>query len=266
VRTDFSAVSTGWDARAYERVSEPQFEWGQRVLARLPLSGDEAVVDAGCGVGRLTELLAERLPRGRVVALDSSQAMLDQARLRLARFGDRVSFVLADVAKHVEHPPVAAVFSTATFHWVLDHDTLFASIAASLRPGGLLVSQSGGGANLSHFRERAASLREDPVFAPFFQGFTHPAHYAMPDETTARLERAGFVEVRAWLEAAPVRFPDAGGYAEYATKVLLRDELARLPDDALRAEYVRRLVELASGEDPPFELDYWRLNADAARG
>jgi trans-aconitate methyltransferase len=258
-------VTTGWDARAYERVSEPQLAWGQRVLARLPLTGDETVLDAGCGTGRLTELLAERLPRGRVVALDSSAAMLEQARLRLAQYGDRVSYVRADIANHVERPPVDAVFSTATFHWVLDHDALFASIASSLRSGGLLVSQLGGGANLSHFRERAAQLREDTVFAPFFHGFTVPVNYAMPDETKDRLERAGFVDVRAWLEAAPVRFPDEGAYAEYITNVVLRDELARLPEDALRADYVRRLVELARADDPPFELDYWRLNADAVR-
>ena len=62
--------------------------WGSDVLERLPLRGDETVLDAGCGTGQITERLVERLPRGRVVALDGSPAMVEAARGRLARFGD----------------------------------------------------------------------------------------------------------------------------------------------------------------------------------
>jgi trans-aconitate 2-methyltransferase len=255
-----------WNAEVYARISQPQFAWGQRVLARLPLTGSEVVVDAGCGTGQLTELLAERLPRGRVVALDSSAAMLDQARVRLARFGERVTPVQADVATHVARPPVDAVFSTATFHWVRDHDLLFANIRASLEPGGLLVSQFGGGANLARVRGRAAVLRSSAAFAPFFVGFEEPWHYATAEETRARLERIGFVEVAAWLEPAPVVFDDPATYREFVRHVILRDDLARLPDNASREAYVAAVVEAARDDDPPFELDYWRLNADGKRG
>jgi len=254
-----------WNAEVYARVSGPQFEWGRRVLERLPLAGDETAVDAGCGAGRLTELLLERLPRGRVVALDASEAMLVEARARLARFGQRVTFVRADLAAHVERPPVDAVFSTATFHWVRDHDALFAGLHATLRSGGLLVAQWGGGANLARLRGRTASLRASEAFAPFFDGFHEPWHYASADETLARLERTGFVDGKAWLEPAPVRFDDAASFGEFLTHVILRDELPRLPDDDARCRYVGALVDLASRDDPSFELDYCRLNADGRR-
>jgi trans-aconitate 2-methyltransferase len=254
-----------WNAKVYERISAPQFAWGQRVLERLPLHGDETVVDLGCGGGRLTELLAERLPRGHVVALDASGAMVEQARARLARFGDRVSFVHADAARHVQRPAADAVFSTATFHWVLDHDALFASVAASLRPGGRLVAQCGGGDNLARIRRRAAELRASPALARYFEGFREPWRYATPEETCGRLERAGFGNVRAWLEAAPARFDDAASFREFIVHVVLRDDLSRLPDDAHRARYADALVDAAGGDDPPFELDYWRLNIDARR-
>ncbi|MFL5957235.1 MAG: class I SAM-dependent methyltransferase, partial [Solirubrobacterales bacterium] len=69
-----------WDATTYDRVSTPQLEWGLRVLDRLPLRGDERVLDAGCGSGRVTARLAERLPRGHVVAVDASAAMVARAR------------------------------------------------------------------------------------------------------------------------------------------------------------------------------------------
>ncbi|HEY3821095.1 MAG TPA: methyltransferase domain-containing protein [Polyangiaceae bacterium] len=255
-----------WNAGIYARVSGPQFEWGKRVLERLPLAGGETVVDAGCGAGRLTELLLERLPRGRVVALDVSETMLVEARARLARFGERVTFVRADLATHVVRPPVDAVFSTATFHWVLDHDALFARLRETLRSGGLLVAQWGGGPNLGRLRGRTASLRASEEYARFFAGFHEPWHYATPEETKARLDRAGFVDAKAWLEPAPARFDDAASFTEFLTHVILRDELPRLPDDGARRRYVEALVEQASHDDPPFELDYVRLNADARRG
>jgi trans-aconitate 2-methyltransferase len=252
-----------WDAKTYERVSEPQFRWGVRVLERLALRGDETVVDVGCGAGRLTELLAEKLPRGHVVAMDASAAMLERARERLARLGDRVSFVHGDAATFVARPPVDAVFSTATFHWVPDHDALFASVLSSLRPGGRLVAQWGGGANLARLRGRTAVLRSSSEYAAFFEDYREPWLYATPDETRVRLERAGFVDIEAWLEPAPARFDDAGTFGEFTTKVILRDELPRLPDDATRARYVAALVDAAGRDNPPFELDYVRLNADA---
>ena len=65
-------MTTGdWNAASYDKVADPQARWGAEVLERLPLVGDETVLDAGCGTGRVTELLLARLPKGRVVALDA---------------------------------------------------------------------------------------------------------------------------------------------------------------------------------------------------
>lgn len=254
-----------WDAKAYERISDPQFRWGLRVLERLSLRGEETVVDQGCGTGRLTEVLAERLPRGRIVAVDASEAMLAEARARLARFGDRVTFERADAATWVARPPVDAIFSTATYHWVRDHDALFMSIGASLRPGGRLVAQCGAAGNLARIRGRAAAMRARPELAPFFVGFSEPWTYATPEETRARLDRAGFGQARVWTEPAPASFESNGGLREFVAKVVLRDELPRLPDDATRAAYVRELVDASDGDDPPRTLDYVRLNIDGTR-
>ena len=139
-------MTRDWDARTYDRVADPQTRWGTAVLERLTLEGDERVLDAGCGSGRVTELLANRLPDGRVVALDGSPSMIDAARERLAPFGDRIEYVVADLGAPLPiDGTVDAILSTATFHWVPDHDALFRNLAAVLRPGGRLVAQCGGG-------------------------------------------------------------------------------------------------------------------------
>jgi trans-aconitate 2-methyltransferase len=152
-------MSHEWDAATYDRISDPMLRMGSAVLDRLPLEGHETVLDAGCGSGRVTEQLAERLPQGHVIALDASSAMIDQARQRLDRFGERVSFVVADLGRPLPiDGPVDAILSTATFHWVPDHDALFRNLAAVLRPGGRLVAQCGGAGNLARVMSVVAGI------------------------------------------------------------------------------------------------------------
>ena len=160
---------SGWDAGAYDRLSDPQYAWGQRVIGRLELRGDETVLDAGCGSGRLTALLLERLPHGRVIAVDRSPAMLAAARSNLAAAGRRVTYLCADLQTIVLGRPVDAIFSTATFHWILDHPRLFRALAGVLIPGGRLEAQCGGGPNLARLRARVQGLTKQEPFAMFFQ-------------------------------------------------------------------------------------------------
>ena len=187
-----------WDARTYDRVADPMTRWGAAVLDRLPLAGDERVLDAGCGSGRVTELLAERLPRGRVVALDGSSSMIEAARERLAPFGDRIEYVVADLGEPIPlDAPVDVVFSTATFHWVPDHDALVANLAAVLRPGGWLVAQCGGIGNI-------ASVQR--VLSTIGDGWLGPVHFETPMATVGRLDGAGFVDIECWLTDEPTWF------------------------------------------------------------
>jgi len=255
-----------WNATAYHRVSNPQTEWGSPVLARLPLAGHELVLDVGCGTGRLTERLIERLPRGRVIAVDRSASMIASAREHLgARYAGRVSFVQADAAALPFAGQADAVFSTATFHWVLDHERLFASIFAALRPGGRLVAQAGGGPNLRRIHERCAALMADPEFAAHFQSWKSPWEFADPETTRTRLRGAGFQTIATDMHPSPVHQPDAPAFREFVEHVICRPHLSYLPTPALRDRFLDRLTDLAANDPTPFELDYWRLNLDAQR-
>ncbi len=246
----------GWDAAAYDRLADPQARWGRAVLDRLALSGGETVLDAGCGSGRVTEELLGRLPAGRVVALDASSSMLEEARRRLASHQDRVSFVHADVldlgpSALGDRYPVDAVFSTATFHWVLDHDRLFANLASVLRPGGQLVAQCGAEGNIDDLLATVRSLGVERAGSWL---------YASVDETVSRLERAGFDRVDVWTNPEPTHFDDAARLVDFLSTVILREHLATMPKTEGRA-FVERVVAAM----PELVIDYVRLNMVARR-
>lgn len=253
-----------WDARSYHTVSEPQFEWGKRVLGTLTLRGDEVVLDAGCGTGRLTALLAERLPRGTVVALDRSVNMAQVARETLAPIRN-TTVAAGDLSDLPFVDAFDVVFSTATFHWVLDHERLFANLFAALHPGGRLHAQCGGGKNLERIHHRAHDLMTTAEFAPFFDDWQEPWEFADADVTRRRLERAGFRDVHTNVEGSPVVFPDADSFRTFITTVVMRPFLARLTDPTARDAFLDRIVERASGDSPAFTLDYWRLTMSARR-
>src|SRR5580693_8719385 len=170
--TQNQSSSREWNSDAYHRLSGPQVSWGKKVLSRLRLRGDETVLDAGCGTGRLTAELLDRLPRGHVMALDVSENMLGTARDYLQeRYQGRVEFVRADLLDLPFEDAFDGIFSTATFHWVLDHNALFRNLYRALRPGGWLCAQCGGGPNLSRLMTRVNTLAEREPFSRALAGF-----------------------------------------------------------------------------------------------
>lgn len=244
-----------WDAATYDRVSEPQVEWGRGVLDRLALEGDETVLDAGCGSGRVTAMLADRLPRGRVIAVDAAPSMVAQARANLGAGVDvrQVELTALDLDEEVD-----AIFSNAVFHWVADHAALFGRLHAALRPGGRLVAQCGGAGNVERFHAAAREVGSTQPFAPYLEGWDGPWNFAGSDETAQRLRAVGFEGVAVGLEPSPV-VPEFT--QDYLRTVCLGHHVERLPDE-LRDGYVAAVADRCG---QPVELDYVRLNIDALR-
>jgi trans-aconitate 2-methyltransferase len=237
-----------WDADAYDRLPIPMTGWGTAVVDRMRLTGDERVLDAGCGTGQVTVHLRERLPRGHVIALDGSSSMIANARARLGT--DRVTYLVHDLLEPIPIDPVDAIVSTATFHWIADHDRLFANLAAVLRPGGRLHAQCGGRGNIANVTAIVHDLRHDAAWDKVFPG---------PEETARRLEHAGFTDVRCWLADEPTLLP-AEDLPLYLRTVCLGGVVEGLPAD----EAARLVDDVAARMSEP-RIDYVRLSIDAVR-
>jgi trans-aconitate 2-methyltransferase len=252
-----------WDAGEYERLSEPQTRWGARVLERLEVRGDEASIDAGCGTGRVTELLLEKLPEGTMLAVDKSGAMVEAARRRFE--GDpRVRVERQDLLELEVREPVGVVFSTAAFHWIKDHDRLFRNLARALKPHGRLVVQCGGEGNISRATRATMETMQEDRYGAYFAGWDDDKHYADARTTAERLERAGFGEVETWLHDELEAFDSEEALARFLGVVVLGGHLQRLPEGE-RSPFVAAVAEKITAVDGTPALDYVRLNITARK-
>jgi len=242
-----------WDGASYDRISGPMEALGRDVLGRLDLAGEETVLDAGCGSGRITEALIERLPRGRVIAVDQSPSMVDAARERLGAAADVrvVDLLELDLDELLD-----AILSTATFHWIADHDRLFKRLRSALRPGGRLVAQCGGEGNITILRGKVLPLLSQAPYAEHFRDWKQPWNYAGADATRKRLIAAGFTSARCWLAPAP---QEPGHPREFLATIVLGPHVQQLPED-LRERFMDDVMG-SLGE--PVVVDYVRLNIDA---
>ncbi|MFN8059826.1 MAG: class I SAM-dependent methyltransferase [Vicinamibacterales bacterium] len=259
-------MSHEWNAGAYRVLSTPQQAWGAKVIERLHLGGDELVADIGCGTGALTTSLLERWPTIRVLAVDRSSRMLHEAAASLRpRYGSRVQFVHGDATQLPLAGAVDCIFSTATFHWIKDHPALFTGLRSALAPGGRVVAQCGGGANIARLVARARRLAACEPYAPWLAEWLDPWEFADETTTAARLAAAGFVDVQTSVESTPTVMPDRATFLAFVANVILHRHLERLPTEALRDAFLGALADEAGADDPPYLLDYWRLNFSATR-
>jgi trans-aconitate 2-methyltransferase len=246
-----------WDGKTYDRIAGPMQDMAGPVLDRLVLRGDETVVDAGCGSGRVTEQLLERLPRGRVIAVDASAAMLEAARGRVG--SDRATFLHQDLAAlDLGEEPADAILSTATFHWVPDQPALYWALRGALKPGGRLVAQCGGEGNILDVREAVGAVAAaDPEIGAAL-GDYYPWKFLGPDETRGHLEAAGFTDIEVWLQDWTVDAPDGRTWLK---TINLGGHVERIGDPDLADRFIAAVHEHLGGD--PLSIAYVRLNITA---
>ncbi len=259
---------TYWDAEVYEKIGTPMRGWAQKLIEDLGLRGDETVLDAGCGSGSVTFDLLEKLPNGKIYALDSSPEMVAQISKSVAERGITNVFPSeADLTNFTLPEPVDVVFSNAVFHWIPDDDGLFGSLYRAAKPGGRLRAQCGGYGNNVRLFGAAADLDKRQPYAEHLAGKDlEPRTYRRPEEAIAALERNGWTDVRAELFESPVVFEDDDSAVLYLRTIMLQPQIERLPED-LSEPFLRDVIaEVIARHGEPFVADYVRLDLWAQRG
>ncbi len=236
-----------WDASDYHRSASAQTGWGREVHDRLALRGDEHVVDLGCGDGRLTAELAARLPRGSVTGIDADPNMIRFAREHQAR--DNVAFLLGDARRFQLDRRAALIVSTATLHWVEDHQAVLRRCRAHLDPGGRIHFQMGGRGNCAGILAAAEAIAAEPRWAPHLLPFSNPWHFQGPEAYLSLLPACGFRPLRAELLARDMVHDGPDGLRGWLRTTWM-PVLSRVPEE-LRAELVEAIAEAYLAQRPP---------------
>jgi trans-aconitate 2-methyltransferase len=257
--------STHWNAEVYERIGTPMRRWAQAVIDDLHLSGDETVLDAGCGSGSVTFDLHERLPRGRIYAVDSSPDMVLKISQAIEERG--ITNILPRQASLTDFElpeQVDVVFSNAVLHWIPDDDALFTCLLRATKPGGRFRAQCGGGNNIARLMEATEAVEQRKPYSHHL-GLAEFRKYRTAEEAKDAMERNGWTDVRTSLFDSPVHFDNVDDAALYLRTIILQRHVAALPEEHQQPflndvidETVRRFGE-------PFTADYVRLDLWAVR-
>jgi trans-aconitate methyltransferase len=230
-----------WDAEDYRTSSSNQKKWALELLSKLDLKGNERVLDIGCGDGEITAAIAQRVPRGSAVGIDSSTAMVElAARHYPPDRWSNISFLLKDARELDFAEEFDAVFSNACLHWIIDHQPVLAGIRRCLKPSGKVLLQMGGRGNAATVLEAIETVLKMPRWAKYFGGFAFPYAFYGPDEYRSWLEALGFDIIRAELLPKEMAHEGRDGFAAWLRTTWL-PYTERVPQH-LREEFIHGIV------------------------
>jgi len=259
-----------WDAEAYRTSSSNQKKWALELLSKLNLRGDERVLDIGCGDGEITAAIAQRVPRGRAVGIDSSKEMVDLATRRFpSERCPNITFLLKDAAALNFCEDFDAVFSNACLHWVIDHRPVLAGIRKCLKSSGRLLLQMGGKGNAATVLEAIDSVLKTSPWVKHFDGFVFPYAFCGPDDYRPWLEALGFNISRIELLPKDMVHQGADEFAAWLRTTWL-PYTERVPEP-LREEFIYEIVAAHSRIRPPdadgrIQFTMVRLEVEARKG
>jgi len=255
-----------WDAETYDLVSSIQEAWGRKVINWRVWQGNENVMDAGCGTGRLTKVLAQKVPAGMVYGVDIDRNMIEVAARNLKDIGN-VMLIESDISSAKLPAKVDVIFSNAAIHWIQDHQGLFENFWQLLGSNGEIMIQCGGHGNLGNIISILDGIRHRDEFKRFFTGWQESWYFANPEETSRLLQDIGFKDIEAYLTEDSATLGNRNSFALFAKTVVMKPYLARLPDQELKDNFLESFLnEIESNHKSRcWVMDYVRLNIRAKK-
>jgi len=231
-----------WDAKDYQKSTSEHQKWGRELISKLNLKGWECVLDIGCGDGRLTAEIAQQVPRGAAVGIDSSPEMINLAQKTFPpeEFAN-LRFQIMDATRLEFSNEFDVVFSTAALHWIADHRPVLEGIRRSLRSPGKVLMQMGGRGNAAEILATVVTVIEDPKWREYFYGFSSPIRFCGPEEYESWLSAAGLKAKRIELVPKDMIHNGKEGLASWVRAVWI-PFLQRIPE-ALRGDFVAAVVD-----------------------
>ena len=261
-----------WDATTYDRISDAQESWGHEIIEYRKWKGNEIVLDAGCGSGRLTKILSIKVPQGKVIAVDSDLAMIRLAKENLAKFSN-IEFIKMDISQLEIAEKVDVVFSNAVLHWILNHKKVFECFWQILNPDGQLLIQCGGHRNLVKTLSIINKVSRSKEFYNYFCNnkgddiWRQTWYFAKKEDTERILQEIDFENIQVFLEDKEAKFHNKEEYFLFLKTIVLLPYLKYLPNDMLKDKFAKSVIQEidTNAKELQWKLDFVRLNINAIK-
>ncbi|HEU4444257.1 MAG TPA: methyltransferase domain-containing protein [Nitrososphaeraceae archaeon] len=258
--------NNSWDAETYDKVSSTvQLEWGRKLLEKRRWIGNEIVMDAGAGSGNLTKILADKVPHGKVYAVDADPNMIQQAKSSLSTYKN-VQVIHSSMDKVNLPTEVDVIFSNSALHWILNQEGVFLHFWQLLKPnsGELLVECDGYG-NLEKISSIVFKIMQSDQFRKYFANWKQSWYFPKPDDTERLLQKIGFRDILVYLSDQTMVYPDLESFALFVKSVTLRTFLGYLPDVKKKEQFLDVFLNEFEQSGRTWSLDFMRLGIFARK-
>ncbi len=247
-----------WNAGDYFKQSSLQEAMAAEVLSRLVLRGDEHVLDIGCGDGKITAQIADRVPQGSVLGVDPSQNMISFARDHFTGAKPNLRFEIADALSLGFDGEFDLIVSFNALHWVVDQGAALRSIAAALAPGGRAELRFVGKGARKSLEGVIDDERHSSPFDRYFQGFATPFVHFTCEQYQELAEANGLKVTRICLFEGAWDFKSRAAFVAFcrATFVAWTRQLPENLHDPFITQVLDRYIQMAA--DTPQEADTFK--------
>jgi trans-aconitate 2-methyltransferase len=254
-----------WDARTYDKISSNvQLEWGRELLEKRRWIGNEIVMDAGAGSGNLTKILWNKVPAGKVYAVDADANMIQQAKSNLSGCTN-VQIIHSSMDKVNLPSEVDVIFSNSALHWIVDQEGLFSHFWQLLKPNGELLVEYGGHGNVERPLSVIFTIMQSDQFIKDFVNWKQSWYFPKPDEIERLLQKAKFRNIQVNVSKRTTIFPDRQSFAMFIRTVIMKPFIGYIPGSRKKEQFLNAFLNEFEDSGWAWSVDFMRLNISAAK-